>query len=74
MSLRFVVQADRETVGLAIRSPGGFRFYSSDQLYARLEGRVFASARALERSVARLAESLRRRRAAARKAGPGRAP
>jgi hypothetical protein len=61
MSLCFVVQADRRTVGIAVRSPGGFRFYSSDSFYSRLEGRVFARARALEQSVAKLARALRLR-------------
>lgn len=67
MSDRFVVEADRRVVGVAVRSPGGFRFFSSDAAYARLEGRTFARARTLANSVARIARARRRSDGAARR-------
>ena len=64
MSDRFVVEAERRVVGLAVRSPGGFKFFSSDRAFSRLEGRIFARARSLENAVARISRSQRRRLAA----------
>ena len=61
MSDHFVVEADRRVVGLAVRSPGGFKFFSSDRDFARLEGRTFARARTLSNAVAKISRSQRRR-------------
>ena len=61
MSDRFVVEADRRVVGLAVRSAGGFRFFASDQAYAHLEGKTFARARALSNAVAKVSRSPLRR-------------
>lgn len=61
MSDRFVVEADRRVVGVAVRGPGGFRFFSSDPAYQGLEGRVFPRARAVARSVARIRRLVRGR-------------
>lgn len=52
MSERFLVEADRKPVGVAVRRADGFRFFSCDTNYAALEGRTFARARALAASVA----------------------
>ncbi len=59
MSDRFVVEADRRVVGLAVRVPGGFKFFSSDPDYLSLEGRIFTRAKAMSRDVARIAKKLR---------------
>jgi hypothetical protein len=64
MTDRFVVEADRRVVGLAIRAPGGFKFFSSDSAFSRLEGRTFARARALSNAVAKINRSQRRRQPA----------
>ena len=60
MSDRFVVEADRRVVGLAVRVPGGFKFFSSDPDYLSLEGRTFARAKAMAHDVAQIAKKLRR--------------
>lgn len=59
MSDRFVVEADRRVVGVAVRVPGGFKFFSSDPAYFSLEGKLFARARAM---AGRVAQITRRRR------------
>lgn len=64
MSERFVVEADRKVVGVAVRAPGGFKFFSSDAAYLPLEGRTFSRARVLAASVAKITRALRRQRPA----------
>ena len=59
MSDRFVVEADRRVVGVAVRVAGGFRFFSSDPDFFPLEGRTFRKVRALLRRVGQLARSRR---------------
>ncbi|MGZ8335670.1 MAG: hypothetical protein ACXWU1_03300 [Allosphingosinicella sp.] len=61
MSDRFAVEADRRVVGVAVRAPGGFRFFSSEPAFFALEGRIFARARTLVQSAAKIARKLRRR-------------
>jgi hypothetical protein len=61
MSDRFIVEADRKVVGVAIRTPGGFRFFASEPAYVALEGRTFSRTRNLIHSVSKLAGRLRRR-------------
>jgi hypothetical protein len=61
VSDRFLVQADRQAVGVAIRVPGGFRFFSSAPQYFELEGRTYPKVRLLDREVAAIAS--RRKRA-----------
>ena len=51
---RFAVEFDRRTVGIAIRVSGGFIFYSSDNDFDRLDGRIFPRARAIERELTRI--------------------
>ena len=53
MSDRFVVESDRRVVGVAVRSPGGFKFFSSDPGLCAAEGRTFARARSLTIAVTR---------------------
>ncbi len=60
VSDRFVVEADRRVVGIAVRAPGGYKFFSSDAAYDRFEGRIFARARVLANAVSRLSRRLRR--------------
>lgn len=55
MSDHFVVEADRRPVGVAVRGPQGFKFFSSDAAFLPLEGRAFPRARTLVNSVAKFA-------------------
>lgn len=52
---RFVVQFDRRTVGIAVRVPGGFIFYASDDEFDEMDGRIFTRARAIERHLKKVA-------------------
>lgn len=61
-SQRFAVEFDRRTVGIAVRVPGGFMFFCSNDDFAELDGRLFARARALERELAKLGRRKRRAR------------
>ena len=64
LSQRFAVEFDRRTVGVAVREPGGFMFYSSSDDFEALDGRLFRRARAIERELRRVARRNRRRPAA----------
>jgi len=61
LSQRFAVEFDRRTVGIAVRVPGGFMFYSSSDDFEALDGRLFRRARAIERELRRVARRNRRR-------------
>jgi hypothetical protein len=50
-SQRFAVEFDRRTVGIAVRVPGGFMFYSSDKRFEEMDGQIFGRARAIEREL-----------------------
>lgn len=52
---RFVVEADRRVVGVAVRDRGGFRFFASDKDYQELDRTLFPRVRTLTNSVTRLA-------------------
>jgi hypothetical protein len=52
---RFAVEFDRRTVGIAVRVPGGFKFFSSDERFDSLDGRLFPRARAIRRSLEKAA-------------------
>jgi len=52
---RFAVEFDRRVVGVAVRVPGGFMFYSSDSDFDELEGRLFPRARAMSRRLGEVA-------------------
>jgi hypothetical protein len=60
-SQRFSVEFDRRTVGIAVRVPGGFMFYASDDAFDEMDGQLFPRARAIERQLAKIGQ--RRRRA-----------
>lgn len=47
MSDRFLVEAGRKAVGVAVRVRGGFRFFCSDEAYRKLDGLTFARVRTL---------------------------
>ena len=51
---RFTVEYDRRTVGIAVRVPGGFVFYSSDDRFEEIDGQMFPRARAIERELKRV--------------------
>ena len=53
-SQRFAVEFERRTVGIAVRVPGGFMFFSSSDRFDALDGRLFPRARALERELTRI--------------------
>lgn len=65
ISQRFAVEFDRRTVGIAVRVPGGFMFYASDNRFDEMDGRLFRRARAIERELKRTAA--RRQRDGARR-------
>ena len=62
---RFAVEFDRRTVGIAVRVPGGFMFYSSSDDFGEIDGRLFRRARAIERELRRVDRRNRRRSASA---------
>ena len=54
MSVCFAVQAGHKIIGVAVRCLGGFRVFSSDSAYRKLENRIFPNDRAVVRSAVRL--------------------
>jgi len=56
ISQRFSVEFDRRTVGIAVRAPGGFMFYTSDRDFDEMDGRMFPRARAIERQLSKIAK------------------
>ena len=48
-SQRFAVEFDRRVVGIAVRVPGGFMFFASDDDFEHLDGELFPRARAIAR-------------------------
>ena len=60
LNQRFVVQLDRRTVGIAVRVPGGFIFYASDDEFDEMDGRIFKRARAIEQQLVKVARKQRR--------------
>lgn len=53
---RFSVEYDRRTVGIAVRVPGGFMFYASDDAFNEMDGRLFPRARSIERQLKKVAK------------------
>ena len=58
-SQRFAVEFDRRTVGIAVRVPGGFMFFSSNDDFDGLDGRLFRRVRAMERELRKAAHRRR---------------
>ena len=52
---RFSVEFNRRTVGIAVRVPGGFMFYASDDRFNEMDGALFPRARAIERRLVKVA-------------------
>lgn len=48
---RFAVEFDRRVVGVAVRAPGGFMFFASDDDFEHLDGETFPRARAIARGL-----------------------
>jgi hypothetical protein len=61
MSDRFVVEADRRVVGIAVRVKGGFRFFTSDQHFRSLESRTFPRLKAVIARATEIARARKRR-------------
>ena len=57
---RFTVEYDRRTVGIAVRVPGGFMFYASNDDFDEMDGRLFPRARTIERHLKKVAQRRRR--------------
>ena len=60
---RFAVEFDRRVVGIAVRVPGGFMFFASNDDFEPLDGELFPRARAIAR---RLEATSKRKRAPTR--------
>ena len=50
---RFAVELDRRVIGVAVRVPGGFKFFASDEKFHGFDGRLFPNARSISRRIAR---------------------
>ncbi len=50
-SQRFAVEFNHRTVGVAVRVPGEFMFFSSNDDFDEFDGRLFSRARVLEREL-----------------------
>ncbi len=57
MSNGFAVEVDRKVVGIAVRVPGGFKFFSSSPEFSPLESRVFKRVRSISRRLAEFARA-----------------
>jgi hypothetical protein len=53
---RFAVEFDRRVVGIAVRAPGGFMFFASDDEFQRLDGELFPRARSIARRLEKISE------------------
>jgi len=58
MSTCFAVQDRHKIIVVAVRCLGGYRVFSSELAYRKLENRIFQNAWAVERSVAGLGAAL----------------
>ena len=54
---RFAVEYDHRTVGIAVRIPGGFIFYASDDEFDAIDGRIFPRVRTLERQLKKVSKA-----------------
>lgn len=53
---RFAVEFDRRVVGIAVRVPGGFMFFASDDDFEQLDGELFPRARAIARRLEKVSK------------------
>jgi hypothetical protein len=65
MADAFVIEHRNITAGIAVRERGGFRFYSSHEVFLPIEARKFRRLRDIEAAVRRIVEAWHGRRAAA---------
>jgi hypothetical protein len=60
MSKAYIIEVHNRTAGIVAGDERGFRFFSSDLAFDRLEGLEFRSARAAERAASALLDGARR--------------
>lgn len=60
---RFVVEADKKVVGIAVRVRGGYRFVASDPAFRSVDSQIFRRARGLASCIAEVARAQRAGRA-----------
>lgn len=58
---KFVVEAGKKVVGIAIRVRGGFQFHCSDPEFRSMDRKIFPRARVLVSSITKLGDTIRRR-------------
>lgn len=56
----YIIEVHNQTAGTVARDEHGFRFFSSERAFERLEGRRFGSARDAERAAKTLFDERRR--------------
>ena len=56
---RFAVEFDRRVVGIAVRVPGGFMFFASDDEFREIDGALFPRARAIARRLEKVSRGER---------------
>jgi len=56
MSQAYIIEVSSYTAGLVVRDETGFRFFSSERAFDRLDGHRFSSVRAAERAANFLVE------------------
>ena len=60
MSKAYIIEVHHRTAGIVTGDERGFRFFSSDRAFDRLEGQEFRSARDAERAAKALLGGVRR--------------
>jgi len=50
MSKAFIIEVEDRTAGIVAKDGRGYRFFSAERIFDRLEGREFGSARDAERA------------------------
>lgn len=59
MTKAYIIEVRNRTAGIVAGDERGFRFFSSERAFDRLEGREFRSAREAERAVTALLDARR---------------
>ncbi len=59
MSKAYIIEVHSRTAGIVAGDEHGFRFFSSERAFDRLEGREFRSAREAERAATALLDARR---------------
>jgi hypothetical protein len=54
VSIGFAVEVGHRIIGVAVRGAGGFRLFSSDLAYRKMEGRIFPNLRTITRFATQL--------------------